>query len=539
MLLCQRDVSHSHKFTFNSSSRSFDRHSLQNKLKSNGAPKSFGNSFVRGLRAAATIAAPDLIIHQILLDSDDDNSNRQAIQALKETQLQFIFLIALSQKTHDDVMTEAVRMGVAGTGVHNWVFSDLFLLTVQGRLFEQNSPLHKAYSGVGMLKASGTAGPKFDDFSKKLKLVKNPDDFEYLNAMVPGFNQTSFTNRDTFLDPLSYDFTAFFYEATVLVGMSACAAVADAGSGDNLTLTGDTLYDHMLKLPSFDGVTGNVKLDPWTGSRLPSSAFYEVTNFVQQEVVDPDSGKTMIMFKQVLTDVYYNGTWVNKNSFVFNDGTTNLPYGIPQPSPVQQYVNPAVRALAYTFYAVAIILAAWFGFWTYRNRETRVVKASQPFFLYLICGGCVIYATTIIALSFDSRNTSIGGCSIACTLSMWLLFVGFTFIFSALFAKTHRINKIMKNAKQFRRVKVTVRDTLKPVIVLLTRKYRIPSFNRCASWTICYFWSLSFSPYPPFFNINSERNPLDTHDSFVPSRLRHFRRVHGRFRPTQRDLWQL
>jgi hypothetical protein len=436
--------------------------------------QSYGNSYARGLREAARKLAPDLYILQITLDREDQDSIRRAIERLKDSKLQFIYTVLLSTKTHDDLMMEAIRMGVAGNGVHNWMFSEL--AGVKGRDFELDTPLHQAYSGAGTFRVSGKAGPKFDGFARIIKEGNNPLDLAYMNTLLPEFNQTPFYGQDIFLNPITSDFTLFFYDAAVLVGLSACAAVAEGrgynsssnNNNNNLTLTGDTLHEHIVTFPSFQGVTGEVKLDPATGSRIPDGTYYEVTNFVPEEFMDEESKKTKIRFQRIITNQYNNGTWILKTPFIFNDGTTNLPYGIPKASPEQVFINIGVKAIGFVFCAVSILMAIGFGIWTYRHRNARVVKASQPFFLYLICGGCIIWSCAIIPLSYDSSTASMDGCTVACITSMWLIFVGCALVYSALFAKTHRINTIMKNAKKFRRVQVTVQDTLKSVVAIVT-----------------------------------------------------------------------
>ena len=67
---------------------------------------------------------------------------------------------------------------------------------------------------------------------------------------------------------------------------------------------------------------------------------------------------------------------------------------------------------------------------------------------------------------FVMDNEEVDRLDIACNAGMWLLVIGFGITFSALFAKTFRINRIMANARQFRRVKLTVRDTVLPVVII-------------------------------------------------------------------------
>jgi len=61
----------------------------------------------------------------------------------------------------------------------------------------------------------------------------------------------------------------------------------------------------------------------------------------------------------------------------------------------------------------------------------------------------------------------------------WLVSLGFTFIFSALFSKLWRINKVFAAASSMKRVTITERDVLKPFVVLVTLNFVI-----LLSWTL-------------------------------------------------------
>jgi ABC-type branched-subunit amino acid transport system substrate-binding protein len=115
---------------------------------------SFGNSYVRGLKNAATKLAPNMTIVQIPIDETaDDESIRGAIASIKASKYNHILCIVLSS-AHDSIMMEASRsrMGVAGDGKHNWLFSDLFSGVLNDREFEKGSTLQLAYRGTGMLR---------------------------------------------------------------------------------------------------------------------------------------------------------------------------------------------------------------------------------------------------------------------------------------------------------------------------------------------------------------------------------------------------
>lgn len=69
-------------------------------------------------------------------------------------------------------------------------------------------------------------------------------------------------------------------------------------------------------------------------------------------------------------------------------------------------------------------------------------------------------------MTIDHENISIDGNSVACNATIWLAALGLGVLFSALFAKTYRINRIMNSAKKFRRIKLTVRQTAIPVLIV-------------------------------------------------------------------------
>ena len=97
-----------------------------------------------------------------------------------------------------------------------------------------------------------------------------------------------------------------------------------------------------------------------------------------------------------------------------------------------------------------------------------MVKASQPEFLAMVACGVLILSTSLIALTIDDDRHSDRAADIACMVKPWLMTIGFTTIFSALFAKTWRVNRIFHNPDRFRRIKVTVKDVIGPYIALLT-----------------------------------------------------------------------
>jgi len=128
-------------------------------------------------------------------------------------------------------------------------------------------------------------------------------------------------------------------------------------------------------------------------------------------------------------------------------------------------LNTGVQVVVLILCGLPITLAIGFACWTFMNRRTKVVRASQPFFLYMICFGVFLLSSATIPLAI-TNSTSEEMQTIICNARIWLYAIGCSVILSALEAKLDRINKIMHSSKRCVRIKVTVRDTLKHMVVL-------------------------------------------------------------------------
>ena len=104
--------------------------------------------------------------------------------------------------------------------------------------------------------------------------------------------------------------------------------------------------------------------------------------------------------------------------------------------------------------------------WVYCNREVRVVKVQQPLFLMCVCAGVLLVGLSILPLSISDENASIRVADMACMAIPWLLSLGFTILFSALFTKLWRINKLLHGSRQYRKLRVTERDVIGPFLIL-------------------------------------------------------------------------
>ena len=179
-----------------------------------------------------------------------------------------------------------------------------------------------------------------------------------------------------------------------------------------------------------------------------------------------------------------------------------IPLELP-PLAVDENLLGSLAWLGWIFFAIVAASVVYCILWTLRYRRLdAVVRAAQPGFLIMIAAGVLILAASLIPLSFDDGGDSgqsqgehyvsstVGEFSEAfrvglCMSVPWLAFTGFSIIFSALFAKTWRVNRIVRgvmlpsNGNQERAQIANERDVLVPFAFLLT-----------CNWAILLAWTL-------------------------------------------------
>jgi hypothetical protein len=134
----------------------------------------------------------------------------------------------------------------------------------------------------------------------------------------------------------------------------------------------------------------------------------------------------------------------------------------------EKYYLTKVRPIGLTLMAIIFASALFAAIWVSYRRAAPVVRSSQPPFLLLICFGCLIMGSSIIPMGVDDSVASFRGASMACMATPWLVSLGFTVCFAALFSKILRLKTLMRHAANFRRIQVSVQDVLAPFCVMLT-----------------------------------------------------------------------
>lgn len=130
-----------------------------------------------------------------------------------------------------------------------------------------------------------------------------------------------------------------------------------------------------------------------------------------------------------------------------------------------------LNVVGYVLFGAVALASGVAVVWTIRSRKQQVVEAAQPPFLLLVAFGVLFMGAVMVPLSLDDRGDPDSISPLTgkayCMSIPWLCFCGFTIVFSALFSKLIRVNRIVHASNRLVRVKVTVQDVLAPFAILL------------------------------------------------------------------------
>ena len=114
--------------------------------------------------------------------------------------------------------------------------------------------------------------------------------------------------------------------------------------------------------------------------------------------------------------------------------------------------------------SLTIVMAIVSMIWVFVYRKHKILLASQPQFLYLIGIGSIMQTSAIFPVSFDeSTGWNETQLNRACMASPWLLALGYIIVYSSLFTKLWRVNKVL----QFTRRKIKIRHVAWPMALLV------------------------------------------------------------------------
>jgi len=228
------------------------------------------------------------------------------------------------------------------------------------------------------------------------------------------------------------DIIAYAYDAMIGIGAAACSLQAKGTA-----ITGPNLFTEIKGL-TWAATSGTILFDA-VGSRAATTVSYRASNLVLKD--------------GVLVNEIDIGQWTATGGWVFPTKTvvyagaeTKAPSYMDLPVENRNLIDSSAKGFAISLMIINWIFSFGFLFWTFYNRKKKMIKASQPIFLYMIIFGCIVSSAAILPSTIDDSNGgSLAAASTACMVSPWLYSIGFVLTFSALFVKSHRVRKIFNN----------------------------------------------------------------------------------------------
>ena len=142
------------------------------------------------------------------------------------------------------------------------------------------------------------------------------------------------------------------------MGLAACNSTKDDGT----YFDGTALYETYLET-TFEGTTGNIRLNKETGTRDPETVYFSVANFRDE----PSDVEGMVKFVAKQTHLFRNNVWETVDEFIYSSGMLEAPPDSPVPIVNYNYIGTGLRAAGLSrcamILALSIVCAAWSEFW--------------------------------------------------------------------------------------------------------------------------------------------------------------------------------
>jgi len=417
------------------------------------------------------------------ISEGSDASVRRALEEVKAEGYRTIMYIGDRFELLDDIARIADELGLLGEG-YFWILNGdvvppKMLATVNNRV---GSSLDKFLDGAAVF-------TNYDPF------VYNPTDDAFLNAwksqdplLTEILNSLSPVNSDAAASDAHYfasssyfqtetptEYASFMYDAVMAVGISGCMYNRSSGSGH---------FDRILHV-DFTGASGHVRF------KIDEDRVHQNT----RDMRDVEFGLHNI--RPLETDsnglrgyesVLY-ALWSNDNEYVNDtghsedgawkviDGAEFQFYGqsILEPGPTRtvaeaNYIPMGTQTVGFVLVALSCFLSLFSAGWVFLHRQEKLVLASQPPFLYLLCLGSIFVAISLIFVSFDEdKGWSKSQLDAGCSVFPWFFTCGYLTIYASLTCKLWRLSQLM----QFQRRVVTIYQALTPFGVIMVSTFII------------------------------------------------------------------
>jgi hypothetical protein len=264
-------------------------------------------------------------------------------------------------------------------------------------------------------------------------------------------------------------YTPLTYDATIMLAMALDLAISN-----DLDYTNPLILKNLMSLNvSFDGASGPVNLfhgypqyeNDARGVRNAGTQ-YRATNF------NPDlynNGSEAYM----VTIGFFDGDTREFTACAPIDRVTCFPptysaatdgsYSNPPsdtPPIIYKKLTPTFRALCFCMVAIIVVLVVVFGSFTYRRRQSKVIRTAQPVLLLCILVGGLIAAARIVFGGLQNSDT-------VCSSEIWLGHLAFVVMIGSLFVKSYRVHCIV-NTRKLVRVTFSAYHAFRLLVVIVT-----------------------------------------------------------------------
>jgi len=191
-----------------------------------------------------------------------------------------------------------------------------------------------------------------------------------------------------------------------------------------------------IRSADFDGATGHVRLDPFTGDRI---AEFDIMNIGDDGIPVP-IGYTTATLEIMLDD----------DTIMWPGGVGDVPMDRPREIVIKEdlvSINVGLWGFVIAISAISFILAGCFIAYNWFRREVLIIKMSTPHLNSLSMVGVMVVLVYCSLLGIDGATVSHDSLINVCYARTWLIVLGMTLSFGPLFAKTHRIQAIFGTTK--------------------------------------------------------------------------------------------
>ncbi len=208
------------------------------------------------------------------------------------------------------------------------------------------------------------------------------------------------------------------YDAIMASGLAACSIQKE-------NFTNVEFFEAVTNV-KFDGASGKLRLDPTTQTRDVNSVRYALMNMLTE---DQGSVGEKLVFESRVASYYDLSSSGNPalqvTPFIFADNSTVPPNQLPPLVVDQSLIGQGIRASGLVLCGLTILKAVGWMCFTRYYRKSKFIRGSQPPFLYMLCVGVIVMATSIIPMGLQ-EPVSTQALNVACMSQLWLLSVGFT-----------------------------------------------------------------------------------------------------------------